>query len=342
MRKEQGVQAPKVSVVVPVYNAEAFIVETIGSIREADAFPYEIVAVDDGSTDRSLIVLGELAAKLPMLRVLRHKDGDNLGVSRTRQLGVTEARGEYIAFLDADDCFRPGKLERQVQILDSNPQLVLVHTGVEGIDESGHLIEHSTAAWFNKAIPGEHGYSLLEQVYVLKSNHICNSSVLARSEFLRRLPLGMPQLFQYEDWLLWLLMAEKGRFRFIPDKLTRYRIHDSAFTASIRKNSLVRHYAHIELMLATAARAESESLRIAALQSINSDLSELAVLYERSDKKSDDGKDNVSVDTRVVSDRDMASYRLVKLERRFRARLARCFRPKIDADEAVSNPEARR
>jgi len=320
-----------VSVVIPVYNAEAFIVETIGSVQEAGEVSYEILAIDDGSTDASLAILEKLAAELPAVRILRHDEGLNLGVSRTRQLGIAEARGEYVAFLDADDRFKPGKLKQQVRTMESDPEVVLVHTGTEGIDENGQVIQHSTPELFNKATPAEEGYRLLAQDYVLKRNHICNSSVLARTELLRKLPLGIPQLFQYEDWLLWLLMAEKGRFRFIPEKLTSYRIHNNAFTARVRKNRLVRYYAHIELLLAAAARAEGKSLRDVALRSINSDLCELAVLYERSDTENHGGKDSASLGTRVVSDRDMTSYRLVNLERRIRARLARYFGPKIDA-----------
>ena len=103
-----------VSVVVPLYNTEKYIAECIESVLDQTLRDLEVLVIDDGSRDRSMEIVEEIASQDSRVRLLRHPGGANLGVSRTRRLGIMEAKGEYLAFLDADDAFEPSKLERQV------------------------------------------------------------------------------------------------------------------------------------------------------------------------------------------------------------------------------------
>ncbi len=104
-------RAPRLSVVVPVYNVSAFLAAFLGSLaaQTLPAGEFEIVAVDDGSTDASPALLAQYAARMPNLRVLRQENG---GLSAARNSGLREVRGEWIAFADSDDIVAPGTYER--------------------------------------------------------------------------------------------------------------------------------------------------------------------------------------------------------------------------------------
>ncbi|HUF08091.1 MAG TPA: glycosyltransferase family A protein [Rhodothermales bacterium] len=103
--------APLVSVILPVFNGERFLAAAIRSVYEQDAGPIELIVIDDGSTDGSLEVI---RAAAPDARVIRQ---ENSGPAAARNSGLAEARGDYFAFIDADDMWPPGKLERQFGVL---------------------------------------------------------------------------------------------------------------------------------------------------------------------------------------------------------------------------------
>jgi glycosyltransferase involved in cell wall biosynthesis len=119
---------PQVSVVTIFLNAERFLGQAIESVRNQTFRDWELVLVDDGSTDGSVEIAGRAAAlDADRIRLVRHEGGARRGMSASRNLGIAAARGEMIAFLDADDVYLPGKLERQAALLDSHPEAALVY-----------------------------------------------------------------------------------------------------------------------------------------------------------------------------------------------------------------------
>jgi glycosyltransferase involved in cell wall biosynthesis len=121
-------RSPRVSAIVIFLNAKRFFEEAIESILVQDCEEWELLLVDDGSTDGSTEIAQRYADRNPaQIRHLTHPQGENRGMSASRNLGVREARGEYVAFLDADDTWLPGKLTRQVAILDSYPNAAMVY-----------------------------------------------------------------------------------------------------------------------------------------------------------------------------------------------------------------------
>ena len=111
---------PKVSVIIPAYNRKLLVRRAIKSVLAQSFIDFEIIVVDDGSTDGT-----SLMAFSPKVRYIRQ---NHLGAPAARNRGIREARGEYIAFLDSDDYFLPGKLEKQVAAMMKNPQAILSHT----------------------------------------------------------------------------------------------------------------------------------------------------------------------------------------------------------------------
>jgi glycosyltransferase involved in cell wall biosynthesis len=122
----------RVSIITPFFNASSFLQESIESVLAQTSDCWELLLVDDGSTDRSEAVAREYAARHPeRVRYLAYGDRQNRGASAARNLGVRQARGEYLAFLDADDVYLPRKLEEQVPLLDAHPEVAMVYAATE-------------------------------------------------------------------------------------------------------------------------------------------------------------------------------------------------------------------
>ncbi|MCH7629205.1 MAG: glycosyltransferase family 2 protein [Proteobacteria bacterium] len=123
---QKAAVSPRVSVICPFLNAESFIAESLASVLAQDFTDFELILVDDGSTDSSASIAQAHAACLPdRATMLSHPGRANLGISASRSLGLSVARGQYVAFLDADDVWLPGKLGEQVALLDAHPDAAM-------------------------------------------------------------------------------------------------------------------------------------------------------------------------------------------------------------------------
>jgi glycosyltransferase involved in cell wall biosynthesis len=121
-----------VSVITPFFDASHFLQESIESVLAQTSDCWELLLVDDGSTDGSAAIALEYASRHPeRIRYVAHQDGQNRGASAARNLGARQARGEYLAYLDADDVYLPRKLEEQVPLLDSHPEVAMIYAATE-------------------------------------------------------------------------------------------------------------------------------------------------------------------------------------------------------------------
>jgi len=124
--------APTVSVLICFLDAERFLSEALASVYAQTFDDWELLLIDDGSRDGSTAIAGQAAsAREDRVRVLTHPGRENRGISASRNLGIREARGRYLAFLDADDVWLPDKLERQVAVLDANPDIAMTYGPTE-------------------------------------------------------------------------------------------------------------------------------------------------------------------------------------------------------------------
>src|SRR5262249_18578704 len=122
----------RVSIVTPFLNAERFIAESVESVLAQTYRDWELLLVDDGSSDGSPAIAARYATAHPQkIRCLGHDGRRNRGASASRNLGIALARGEYIAFLDADDVYLPPKLAEQVPVLDAHPDIAMTYAGTE-------------------------------------------------------------------------------------------------------------------------------------------------------------------------------------------------------------------
>lgn len=218
----QGYIVPKVSVVCIAYNSMEFLPRTVESVLGQTFQDFELVLVDDGSTDHVV----EWASGLSDPRV-RLVSQPNQGIAGARNRGIREARGRYIAFLDGDDLWYPTKLELQVEALDLRPQAGLVHTLVELIDKQDRHLGYST----NMDVQGD------ARSAILISNFLGTASVvLVRRQCFDELGcfLSDPRVAWCDDWDMWTRIAMTYAFALVPQPLTRYRLHPNGASAKYR------------------------------------------------------------------------------------------------------------
>ena len=183
---------PKVSVIIPTYNREKFIERSIRSVLDQTYQDFEIIIVDDGSTDNTRKVLGPYTGKLKYIYQ------ENEGSSAARNRGIKESIGGYIAFLDSDDIWMPEKLALQVDILDKNKNIGIVYSKMFMFNEKGERIgtkpERATGRNFTELIE--------------IAGDIPTSSVLTRRECFDKAGLFDKDLPTIQDFDMWLRISE--------------------------------------------------------------------------------------------------------------------------------------
>jgi glycosyltransferase involved in cell wall biosynthesis len=204
----------KVSVIIPTYNSEDYINEAIKSVLSQTYKNYEIIIVDDGSSDNTATLLKKYQGRL------KYFYQNNQGSAAARNLGLNNSSGEFIAFLDSDDVWFPEKLEKQVRIMKENPRLAFVFAAAYMVNESGEIVK----CWDNKNEPTMDFKRLYEK------NFICTSTVLLRRYCLERIGNFDENLKMSQDWDLWLRLAKKFEFKFICQPLINYRMHSNNIT----------------------------------------------------------------------------------------------------------------
>lgn len=202
---------PRVTVVIPTYNSEAYLAETLDSVRAQNFADFEVIVVDDGSSDGTLREAARFADALA-LRVISQA---NAGPSAARNTGIRAAQGRYCAFVDADDLMMPGRLAEQAAFLDADPQLGLVHTDLMTFDGGG-VIHRTRRAFSNPA-----GGRILERL--LLDNFITTSTVMAPTQRLIEAGLFDERRRISEDFDLWLRIAERWPVGYIEHPLVKYR-----------------------------------------------------------------------------------------------------------------------
>ncbi len=209
-------ESPKVTTMIPVYNREKYVGEAIDSILAQTFLDFELLVIDDGSTDRSREVVRLYHD--PRIRLVCNET--NEGIPKTRNTGVRLARGEYLAFLDSDDWAYPERLAKQVAFLDSHPDYAAVGTWIEWMDEEGRYLRR---AKHKPVLPDEIAAQRLFQ------QGIENSASMARTVVLRE--YGHQEQFDVsEDFDLWARIAAKNRLANLPEVLVRHRMHPDRIT----------------------------------------------------------------------------------------------------------------
>lgn len=205
----------KVSVIIPAYNAMRYLPETLESVLNQTFKDFEVIVVNDGSSDETEQWVGRVSDS--RVRLISQA---NQGASKARNTGIANARGEYIAFLDADDLWAPTKLEKQVALLDSHEKAGLVYTWVESIDQNGV----SRGRILQPSAEGQIWETLL-----LHNVVECGSTPLVRRSCFDRVGLFDERLTNVEDRDMWLqIAAHHYDFLVVKEPLVYYRQHPNS------------------------------------------------------------------------------------------------------------------
>ncbi|HSE65289.1 MAG TPA: trifunctional glycosyltransferase/class I SAM-dependent methyltransferase/polysaccharide deacetylase [Thermoanaerobaculia bacterium] len=232
---------PTVSVVIPCYNLGAYVNEAVQSVLDQTYGDFEIILIDDGSTDpvtRNLFT----SYVRPKTRILRT---ENQGLARTRNLGIQEAAGKYVSCLDADDLFEPAFLERTVALLDSDPSAAFVSCWLTAFGDSSFLWNPTTCDF----------------PHLLAEDTVCSAALMRREAVLAAggYDPAMPAA-GYEDWDLAIGMVERGlRGRIAPEYLFRYRVRAGSMTDDC--TAPANHAALMEYMVEKHGAAYRQHLR---------------------------------------------------------------------------------
>lgn len=219
---------PKISVIMPVFNAERFIAKAIESILKQTFQNFELIIINDGSTDKSETVI----QKYNDYRI-RYYKYENRGVSATRNLGISMASGDYIALMDADDVSEPNRLKKQLNFLDDNPQIQIVGTNCCHIDEFGNVLN-------TKTYPKEHDkIEFLAPLF----NSICYPSAMFSRKHMIKIGSYKEELLVAGDHELTLrfLLNDYKIFN-LQDYLYNYRIVKTSLTSKLLINQKLNHY----------------------------------------------------------------------------------------------------
>jgi teichuronic acid biosynthesis glycosyltransferase TuaG len=227
MRQDAPCSA-SVSVIVPAFNASATIRRALVSVASQTMPPYEVIVVDDGSRDGTALEARHCAEFMNAIK-LRVIEQPNLGAGAARNRGLTEANGQYVAFLDADDEWLPEKLERSVRYLREDGTLKLVaHNG--WIISGTQSYDLDIARRFRAARS-----DLMHGLY--RRGFISTSSVVARRDAVTAAGGFDEELRTGQDFDLWLklLCEPSAAFQVFDDKLTRYHVSPNGITANTRR-----------------------------------------------------------------------------------------------------------
>jgi glycosyltransferase involved in cell wall biosynthesis len=212
---------PKISVIIPVYNAEETIKDTIESVLSQTYSQFEIIVINDGSQDKTLEIVSRILD--PRLKVLSYP---NAGVSVSRNRGISQAAGDYVSFLDADDLWTPDKLETQLKALQANPQAAVAYSWTDWIDASGQFLRSGGHITVN----GDVYAKLLLRDFVESG-----SNPLIRRQALTEVGGFDESLNLAADWDMWLRLAARYEFVAVPSSQILYRVSPNSMSSNVWK-----------------------------------------------------------------------------------------------------------
>lgn len=206
-----------VSIIMPSYNSEKFIAESIQSVKNQTYLNWELIIVDDGSTDQTLYLVNNFCKEDSRIKFTSLQKNFGAGVARNRAL--QEATGKYIAFLDSDDVWKPEKIQKQISFLQEK-KLSFTFSFYDCISEDGiHLNKRILA-------PLKLTYSQL-----FFSNYVGNLTAIYDAEKLGKIAIN--KIRKRQDWIVWLTILKKTKIaQPVPESLAYYRIRKNSVSSS--------------------------------------------------------------------------------------------------------------
>lgn len=213
---------PRVSIIVPAYNCARYLPAAIDSVIRQTFADWELIIVNDGSTDDTPSVVSSYSHRLGTK--LRYVYQSNRGVSAARNAAIQESRGEFVAILDADDVWLPARLARGVAVMDSNPAVGLVHSQIARVNSDGAVVDYHSFP------PRYQAGQIAVDIFTRRAN-VLSPSVLLRKRCLDVVGLFDETMHATEDRDLWFRIAERYEVAYIHEILAHYRVSTGSATS---------------------------------------------------------------------------------------------------------------
>lgn len=213
-----------VSIITPSFNSEKFIVETIQSVQNQTYQNWEMIIVDDCSTDQTVSIIEQFVKNDNRIHLFQLDKNSGAGIAR--ETALSNAKGDYIAFLDADDLWKPLKIEKQLQFLKDN-KVPFTFSFYECIDEEGNALDRIVEAPRN-----------LSYHQLFFCNYVGNLTGIYEVNYFGKITISATR--KRQDWMVWLTILKKiKKAKPVPESLAFYRIRDNSLSAS--KVDLLKH-----------------------------------------------------------------------------------------------------
>jgi len=215
---------PLVSVILPVYNGEDYILEAINSVLKQTLTNFELIIINDGSTDNTLSLLQECASNDSRIQIL---DIPNSGLIKALNIGLERATGAYIARMDADDVCHKKRLELQVRFLEANKDIIACGTQYKTFGDFEKVISNpiNSERFNNKLLFGP---------------QICHPTLLVRSSVISKIKYDC-DYFGAEDYKLWVDLSVHGKLSNVNSTLLMYRVHSKQVSSLYREKQVRSH-----------------------------------------------------------------------------------------------------
>lgn len=216
-----------VSVAMLSYNHEKYLGQAIESVLNQTVNDLELIIVDDGSKDNSRHIIKEYAAKDPRVKPIFHER--NFGIPRGANDCIKNASGKYFAFIGSDDLWYPSKTEKQLKVIEKNPEKIIWSEG-HIIDSDGELTGRTTTELLYSPIK-KSGYIFQE---LLREDFIFGQSIMMKTEIAQKYSFN-ENLRYVNDHQFFVEVAKEHDYFFMPESLAKYRIHDQNITSKNHK-----------------------------------------------------------------------------------------------------------
>jgi teichuronic acid biosynthesis glycosyltransferase TuaG len=213
-----------VSIITPSFNSEKFILGTIQSVQNQTHQNWEMIIVDDCSTDHTVSIIKQFMMDDDRIHLFQLDENSGTGIAR--DIALSKAKGDYIAFLDADDLWKPLKLEKQLQFLKEN-KIPFTFSFYDCIDEEGNTL--------NKRVEAPRNLSYRQLFFC---NYVGNLTGIYEVKYFGKIAISSTR--KRQDWMVWLTILKKiKKAKPVPESLAIYRIRDNSLSAS--KVDLLKH-----------------------------------------------------------------------------------------------------
>lgn len=237
----------KISIITASYNYAQYIEEAIDSVINQSYQDWELIIVDDGSSDNSAEIIKSYCAKDSRIKLFQHDKGANKGLKETLLLGLEKATGKWIAFLESDDFFEPDNLTEKVKIIERHGNLGLVFNKVRFLSEFKKKEQKRFEKVQEKLSKKDFPRNMFYDFYI-------NNMILTFSCVMVRRDALNPSFFETPvdkllDWWLWIHLAYENEFYYIEKELTSWRLHDKSYIQERKKSflQLVQVQAYLDI-----------------------------------------------------------------------------------------------